>query len=89
MPHLSALNSVHTTRVHGPYNLRVVSTAREHGCHFGHPCLRAVDMGGVYRALEFRDEYRTHYKALYLDAYIVYVQKRNATKIDMGLRHND
>jgi len=48
-----------------------------------------VDTGGVYRALEFRDEYRTHYKALYLDAYIVYVQKRNATKIDMGLRHND
>jgi len=29
-----------TDRRHGPFN-----TAREHGCHFGHPCSRAVNMG--------------------------------------------
>ena len=33
---LAALWPVHTTRVYGPCS-RAVSTAREHGCHFGHP----------------------------------------------------
>jgi len=40
---------VHTTRVLGP--CRAMDTARGHGCQKWHPCLRAVDMGTVYRAL--------------------------------------
>ena len=42
----SILSSVHTIRVYGPCS-RAVSTAREHGCYFGHPCSRAMDTGVI------------------------------------------
>jgi len=40
------LSAVHTIRV---CDTLVANTAREHGCHFWHPCSRVVYTGSVYR----------------------------------------